>query len=921
MTTYSFLLGTRVGEAKNPGPNDNDIQLGDDKSDVSFAVVNPTSIYKKVFDVISLDARVVCLAETSATQAVQTTSTKEAKHSDFQFFWSNPVASRRTLEYDQPVYRGESLGTAILTDLPCRINPVEFSPDVVSSTRISSGIVRLGSFDVLVFSIYGVTGMTPNSRKANDYLLATIFEAAAVAKLPVVIGGDFNIRPTSLPSFELFRQQGFVEAFDLYEMKHGFQLPPTCNGKTRNDTFILHPKLIPFVKDMLVVTGCIFDKHSPFIIDFQVGIERPQHFQWNLPKSWKILGLPQDLIESVYNRVFTQWHFAKTLQDDSLSYEAIMHQWSRMMEHVIHETIKIHHQTDPIKQPLKGLPKKYRGRCEDRHRKCIQHRNPVSFSTNGGYNPNTLAFTDVAKQKTKQVRRIESLMRSIQNMQKQGIYPSYQNFLQWKNEWLVIRQAKGYGKSWETWILAYEAIGAIPSLVPDLEFLHDVLQITRHDCEATCKLEEKRRRDAIQLKVKFDRSDNYLRNTYAVLRESNFSSITHAQIAKETEAVLCRSQAGKIHVRIVGELIHFSRERELYFGDCIMELLTQKDRMLTLVHTSGKVPEHAKIKQINFACTQPELCDAFQNFWSNFWNREKYSEQEEDEPWNDIHDILEESKPELPEIPIKLDDKKIWRDTIRKLKKGKAVGVDGWHNDDLHMLPELAVDHLAEITQRLWKNGFNDAYMQAKVVLLPKTAEVSNMGQVRPVTILGSLYRLITKMIADQILKYWSLYLPENMSGGLPGRGARMLMYMQQVIIEKSTIDKKQVGGFVLDLVKAFNCIPRRPLRRMLMNMGVSCEIVDFWLGSLKKLTRLPQVGKHLGSQIVSTCGVPEGDALSVCAMIAVAYHYHEHIINHVQDVRVNIYADNWSWLTSSQKSNFRSLQKHWSLSVQFVCK
>lgn len=143
-----------------------------------------------------------------------------------------------------------------------------------------------------------------------------------MAKLPVVIGGDFNIRPTSLPSFELFRQQGFVEAFDLYEMKHGFQLPPTCNGKTRNDTFILHPKLIPFVKDMRVVTGCIFDKHSPFIIDFQVGIERPQHFQWNLPKSWKTLGLPQDLIESVYNRVFTQWHFAKTLQDDSLSYEA-----------------------------------------------------------------------------------------------------------------------------------------------------------------------------------------------------------------------------------------------------------------------------------------------------------------------------------------------------------------------------------------------------------------------------------------------------------------------------------------------------------------------------------------------------------------------------------------------------------------------
>ena len=148
------------------------------------------------------------------------------------------------------------------------------------------------------------------------------------------------------------------------------------------------------------------------------------------------------------------------------------------------------------------------------------------------------------------------------------------------------------------------------------------------------------------------------------------------------------------------------------------------------------------------------------------------------------------------------------------------------------------------------------------------------------------------------------------MSGGVPGRGARLLMYMQQVIIEKSTIDKKQMGGFVLDLVKAFNCIPRRPLRRMMNNMGISYEIIDFWLGSLERLTRLPQVGKHLGEPISSTCGVPEGDALSVCAMISLAYHYHEYIIYQVQNVRVSIYADNWSWLTSSQKANFKTLRK-----------
>ncbi len=910
MATYSYLLSTRVGEAKNPGPCENDIQHCDDLSNLSFAVVNPTAIYKKVHDVTSLNARVVCLAETSATQAVQTISTKEAGQSDFKFFWSQPVASRKVLEFDQPVYRGESMGTAILTDLPCRPNPINLPPDIISSTRVSSGIIRFGCFDVLVFTIYGVTGATPGARRANDYLLASIYEISARARLPVIIGGDFNVRPPQLASFDLFRQQGYVEAFDLYEMKHGCQLPPTCNGKTRNDTFILHPKLIPYVKDMRVVSGCIFDKHSPFIIDFQVGTETPKHFQWNLPKSWKTLGLPQDIIDSVYERIFSQWHFATTLQDESLSYEAIMHQWSEMVEQVIQEAIIIHHKMDPIKQPLKGLPKKYRGRCDKRERKIIHHRNPVSFSQNGGFNPSSLAFTDLAKQKTKQVRRLESLYRSMQNLHRQNTYPSYQIFLQWKNEWQVIRYAKGFGKSWETWILAYEAVEHVPDVVPTLNFLFDALQITRHDCEATCKLEDKRRKDAISLKLKFDRSDNFLRNTYAVLKDPSFPPITHAQITNEAEAVLCRSQADQIHVRITGKLINFTKDREIHFGECTMELLKQRGQMLTLRHKSGVVPTEAKLRQSSYACTQPELCDAFQNFWSSFWNREKVQEQKEDEAWESIHEKIEQANPKFPSLPIILDDPKIWKTTIRKLKKNKAVGFDGWHNDDLHMLPDKAVEHLTIITQRLWKKGFDKSYMQAKVVLLPKNSQVTNMGQVRPVTILGSIYRLITKLIADQILAHWSILLPETMSGGVPGRGARLLMYMQQAIIEKSTIDKKQVGGFVLDLVKAFNCIPRRPLRRMMNNMGISYDIIDFWLGSLGKLTRLPQVGKHLGEPISSSCGVPEGDALSVCAMISLAYHYHEYIIFHVHDVRVSIYADNWSWLTSSQKSNFKTLQK-----------
>ena len=52
-----------------------------------------------------------------------------------------------------------------------------------------------------------------------------------------------------------------------------------------------------------------------------------------------------------------------------------------------------------------------------------------------------------------------------------------------------------------------------------------------------------------------------------------------------------------------------------------------------------------------------------------------------------------------------------------------------------------------------------------------------------------------------------------------------------------------------------------------------------------------------------------------VCGMICVAYHYHQYLTLSLNQIRVGIYADNWGWLTMSQKQNFMALQK----TLQFV--
>ena len=296
--------------------------------------------------------------------------------------------------------------------------------------------------------------------------------------------------------------------------------------------------------------------------------------------------------------------------------------------------------------------------------------------------------------------------------------------------------------------------------------------------------------------------------------------------------------------------------------------------------------------------TPCEVDKAFHDFWSPFWNRDKVSALASDDEWHDILEILDGLGEQDDIMEIKLDDPEIWYKTIHKLKPNKSTGYDGWTAEDLQILPYSAVKHLCQISQKLWTKGFSVPFMQARTVLLAKIECVQHMGHCRPITILGQLYRLTTKIIADQILGKWAYTMPSNISGGLPGRGSRLLMYAHQANIETAISSQSCLGGFVLDLVKAFNCIPRRPLAHMMVKKGIPIKIVKFWMSSLQNLSRLSQVGDNLGQPLFSTTGVPEGDAMSVCGMICLASCYHDYVNMNLDDITVNIYADNWGWAT-----------------------
>ena len=232
LSNHSPFPGVRIGEALQPGPQDT--------VDVTFAVINPTAILGKASIVAEVNAQVVLASETSATVRTQQVMQRPFRAHGFTCHWSQPVPEQVQAKSGE-CRRGLSIGTAIFSKLPSRMSLQAFQPEQAASCRINECFVRIGPMEIKVIAIYGWPMSTPEASARNNLLIAWAYERATSSRVPALIGGDFNVLPQNLPVWQSFEQQGWVEAGHFMQRAFQVNLPPTCKGATRHDTFVITP--------------------------------------------------------------------------------------------------------------------------------------------------------------------------------------------------------------------------------------------------------------------------------------------------------------------------------------------------------------------------------------------------------------------------------------------------------------------------------------------------------------------------------------------------------------------------------------------------------------------------------------------------------------------------------------------------------
>ena len=257
-------------------------------------------------------------------------------------------------------------------------------------------------------------------------------------------------------------------------------------------------------------------------------------------------------------------------------------------------------------------------------------------------------------------------------------------------------------------------------------------------------------------------------------------------------------------------------------------LVRQEGKKLFLRHVSGTLPACGCLTVSFVAVTSDEIGNEFPRFWSKMWLHDHRSEQFDCTNWRSFCDLLDAtSMPAIPQMVYPFSCVKTWMRLIRSLPAGKEVGPCGWSNDELKLLPECCISDLAWIFQKTTVTGFSNSLIRAKTVLLAKIPTPLSMNHARRITILSCLYRLFGRFIFRHTSSVWKQHSPFPISGGLPGRGVKELAYAQKRAIEDAVSQGKCIGGFSLDIIKAYNTFVHPVITKIMLKLGMPVVLLE----------------------------------------------------------------------------------------------
>lgn len=194
-----------------------------------------------------------------------------------------------------------------------------------------------------------------------------------------------------------------------------------------------------------------------------------------------------------------------------------------------------------------------------------------------------------------------------------------------------------------------------------------------------------------------------------------------------------------------------------------------------------------------------------------------------------------------------------------------SYGSDGLSISMIKMCCPFILPYITYIVNCCLLDGvFPHAWKEALVTPIAKCSNPSSFGDLRPISILCALSKVVEKIVDFQLRQHLSSnkILPGVQSGFRPGFSCSSALALVVDDVLKSVDDGRCTVAVLLDYSKAFDTIHHGLLLSILHHIGLSAGVLSFFRNYLSLRSQRVRLSHTVSESLPLSSGVPQGSIL-----------------------------------------------------------